>query len=215
VWMWPRWSDNVMYTNFGSAGWNIRNNSSANVMFLTNGGNVGIGTTTPTPTAKLDVNGNANVTGNFNATGTITGGTIEAKYQDVAEWVPSTQKLSPGTVVVLDRARANHVLASATAYDTGVAGVVSGQPGVILGVAGEGKVMVATTGRVKVRVDASHAPVRIGDLIVTSDVEGVAMRSEPVTLAGRQMHAPGTIIGKALEPLEKGVGEILVLLSLQ
>lgn len=26
---------------------------------------------------------------------------------------------------------------------------------------------------------------------------------------------PGTLIGKALEPLEKGVGEILVLLSLQ
>jgi hypothetical protein len=29
------------------------------------------------------------------------------------------------------------------------------------------------------------------------------------------MHRPGTIIGKALEPLDNGVGEILVLLSLQ
>jgi len=29
------------------------------------------------------------------------------------------------------------------------------------------------------------------------------------------MHRPGTLIGKALEPLEKGQGEILVLLSLQ
>jgi hypothetical protein len=29
------------------------------------------------------------------------------------------------------------------------------------------------------------------------------------------MHAPGTIIGKALEPLAGGKGEILVLLSLQ
>jgi hypothetical protein len=29
------------------------------------------------------------------------------------------------------------------------------------------------------------------------------------------IHRPGTIIGKALEPLEGGVGEILVLLSLQ
>jgi len=50
---------------------------------------------------------------------------------------------------------------------------------------------------------------------VTGDAEGVAMRSEPVTLGARQFHAPGTIIGKALEPLEKGMGEILVLLSLQ
>jgi len=46
-WMWPRWSDNIMYTNFGSAGWNIRNSSSTSVMFMQNGGNVGIGTTTP------------------------------------------------------------------------------------------------------------------------------------------------------------------------
>ncbi len=41
------------------------------------------------------------------------------------------------------------------------------------------------------------------------------MKSEPVVVGGRQIHAPGTIIGKALEPLEGGVGEILVLLSLQ
>lgn len=54
-WMWPRWSDNTMYTNFGANGWNIRNNASNPVMFMTNGGNVGIGTTNPT--ATLDVNG--------------------------------------------------------------------------------------------------------------------------------------------------------------
>jgi hypothetical protein len=29
------------------------------------------------------------------------------------------------------------------------------------------------------------------------------------------MHRPGTLIGKALEPLSEGEGEILVLLSLQ
>jgi hypothetical protein len=102
-----------------------------------------------------------------------------------------------------------------SAYDTGVAGVVSAQPGLTLGEAGEGKALVATTGRVKVKVDASRAPIRAGDLLVTSDVEGVAMRSEPVSLGGVSMHRPGTIIGKALEPLASGTGEILVLLSLQ
>ena len=65
------------------------------------------------------------------------------------------------------------------------------------------------------KVDASKAPIQIGDLLVTSDVPGVAMKSTPVEFAGRKMHMPGTIIGKALEPLEKGKGEILVLLSLQ
>ncbi|HZW08043.1 MAG TPA: hypothetical protein VFF65_13045, partial [Phycisphaerales bacterium] len=117
--------------------------------------------------------------------------------------------------VVLDAGNSNHVLASTTAYDTRVAGVVSEQPGVLLGVGGEGKVMVATTGRVKVRVDATRAPIRIGDLIVTDEIEGVGMRSEPVAISGRQFHAPGTIIGKALEPLAEGRGAILILLSLQ
>ena len=96
-----------------------------------------------------------------------------------------------------------------------MAGVVSAEPGVILGVGGEGKLKVATTGRVKVKVDATRSPIKVGDLLVTSDAEGVAMKSEPVEVGGRKMHSPGTIIGKALEPLASGTGEILVLLSLQ
>jgi hypothetical protein len=203
------------YNRTGSAYVPVAIDGSKVIINPNSGGNVGIGVNAPTE--KLHVVGNINVTGpgNINASGTITGGNIQAKYQDVAEWVPSTQELAAGTVVVLDSTRSNHVLASSEAYDTRVAGVVSARPGLILGEGGEGKVMVATTGRVKVRVDATRAPIRIGDLLVTSGAEGVAMKSEPVALGGRKMHAPGTIIGKALEPLEKGVGEILVLLSLQ
>lgn len=174
---------------------------------ITNAGNIGIGTTSPAKT--LDVAGDVNVSG------TITGGIIVAKYQDVAEWVPSSQKLPAGTVVVLDTDRSNHVMASLKAYDTRVAGVISEQPGVILGEGGEGKLMVATTGRVKIKVDATRSSVRVGDLLVTSDVEGMAMKSEPLSLGGAAIHRPGTLIGKALEALDKGTGEILVLLSLQ
>ncbi|HLL74046.1 MAG TPA: hypothetical protein VK421_02020, partial [Pyrinomonadaceae bacterium] len=120
-------NDLIFSTYSAAAGWLGR-------LTVSNGGNVGVGTTAPAE--RLHVEGNLKVTGN-----------IEAKYQDVAEWVPSVQKLAAGTVVIIDPSRSNHVLASASSYDTAVAGVVSAQPGLILGEGGEGKVMVATTGR--------------------------------------------------------------------
>jgi hypothetical protein len=145
----------------------------------------------------------------------VVDGNIAAKYQDVAEWVPATIKMAPGTVVILNSSRRNEVMPSIRAYDTAVAGVVSAQPGLILGEAGDSKARIATTGRVKVRVDATTRPINIGDLLVTSDRPGMAMLSEPLDLGAVKIHRPGTLIGKALEPLASGQGEILVLLSLQ
>jgi hypothetical protein len=155
--------------------------------------------------------------GSYTFPGNVTvNGNIAAKYQDVAEWVPASHVIPAGTVVVLDPTQSNHVTASTQRYDSRVAGVISLQPGLTLGEEAAGRVLVATTGRVKVKVDASNGPIQIGDLLVTSDKEGVAMKSRPVMLGGVPIHRPGTLIGKALEPLAKGrQGEILVLLSLQ
>src|SRR5437667_1475644 len=157
-------------------------------------GSVGIGTSNPQ--APLDVNGNLNVTGNATVSGNIA-----AKYQDIAEWTSARSQLSSGTVVSLDTLRSNSVMASNKAYDTRVAGVISAQPGVILGEGGPNRVLVATTGRVKVRVNANRYPIHISDLLVTSNTTGVAMMSQPFRVHGQIMHRPGTIIGKALESL--------------
>lgn len=147
--------------------------------------------------------------------GSVSGANIQAHFQDVAEWVPATSDLEPGTVVALNPARNNEVMTSSRSYDTTVAGVVSAQPGLILGVAGEGREQIATTGRVRVKVDARKHPIAVGDLLVSSETPGKAMRSVPLEIAGNTLHRPGTIIGKALEPLGGGEGEILVLLSMQ
>ncbi|HUR82116.1 MAG TPA: hypothetical protein VM733_15225 [Thermoanaerobaculia bacterium] len=180
---------------------------SPKIFVIDGAGNVGIGVWAPA--AALHVAGNAQFDG------TVTGTNIRAQYQDVAEWVPSDEDLAPGTVVVLDAKIGNGVTASHRSYDTTVAGVVSAQPGIILGEQSASKEQVATTGRVRVKVDASRGAIAVGDLLVTSDKPGYAMRSTPIDVGGALLHRPGTIVGKALEPLGSGEGEILVLLSLQ
>jgi hypothetical protein len=165
-------------------------------------GNIGLGTITPT--SKLHVAGDVVVDGN-----------IGAKYQDVAEWVDATEPLEAGTVVVIDGASKNRVRRATAAYDSAVAGAVSAQPGIKLGEAGAGRVLVAQSGRVRVKADARYGAIRAGDLLVTSPNRGHAMRSKPVRVGDALLHRPGTVLGKALEPLPTGTGEILVLITLQ
>ncbi|MGH7244849.1 MAG: tail fiber domain-containing protein [Phycisphaerales bacterium] len=57
-WMYPRWSDNTTYTNFGSNGWRIRSNALQDVLAMLPNGNVGVGTATPAMALHVVRNGN-------------------------------------------------------------------------------------------------------------------------------------------------------------
>jgi hypothetical protein len=176
--------------------------ASNQMMAITTAGNVGIGTMNPT--AKLQVAGNVTVDGN-----------IGAKYQDVAEWVDSAEPLEVATLVVIDSLATNRVTAAEHAYDYRVAGAVSAQPGVVLGEPGAGRVLIAQSGRVRVKADATHGAIHPGDILVSSQTRGHVMRSTPIKINGQLIHRPGTVVGKALQALPGGRGEILVLLTLQ
>jgi len=198
------WALREGVTDAGSLHFDIYNSGSPkSALSILQSGNIGVGTTTPAQ--RLHVVGNLRVDGN-----------ISALYQDVAEWVESNEAIASATVVIADADEINRVkISPGVAYDTAVAGVVSAQPGVLLGEEKPGKVAVAQSGRVLVKVDASYGAIRAGDLLVTSPVPGYAMRSQPVMLGDVPIHRPGTILGKALQPLVSGRGEILVLLTLQ
>jgi hypothetical protein len=136
-----------------------------------------------------------------------------AKYEgggsDVAEYFAVNDDVEPGTVMVIDPAGGNKLQCSTTAYDTTVAGIVSSSPGISLGVnedANEGEELIAVAGRVSCKVDATYAPIKPGDLLTTSATRGHAMKATTPQI--------GTILGKALEPLESGTGVIEVLVTL-
>jgi len=167
------------------------------------GGNVGIGTLNPQYT--LDV---AGVTRTHSII--ITGGS------DLAEPFKTGPDLLPkGSVVIIDPEHPGDLKLSSKAYDTRVAGIISGangiNPGVSLHQDGilEGGQNVALTGRVYVLADATSGAINPGDLLTTSTTPGHAMK---VTHHSR---AVGAILGKAMTGLKEGRGTVLVLVTLQ
>lgn len=135
---------------------------------------------------------------------------------DVAEPFPmSVPDIPKGAVVIIDEEHPGQLKLSERAYDTRVAGIVSGANGVNPGLTLSqrdrmgGDRQVALTGRVYVQADAANGSIAPGDLLTTSGVPGHAMK---VTDHAR---AQGAVLGKAMTALPSGRGFVLVLVSLQ
>lgn len=125
----------------------------------------------------------------------------------------SSADIEPGTVMAIgEDAR---LVESDRAYDKRVAGIVSGagdyKPGIVLGKddSCKDRVPLALIGKVFCKVDATQAPIEVGDLLTTSPTQGHAMKAED------PLKAFGAVIGKALAPLSEGRSLLPILVALQ
>jgi hypothetical protein len=165
-------------------------------------------------------NGGVGITGIGKLAGQFFGdvevtGDIRLVNADCAEDfdIAGTEQIEPGTVMVIDPVGA--LQQSQQAYDKRVAGVISGagdmRPGIVLDKRQSlgNRLPVALLGKVYCKIDAQYSPIEVGDLLTTSPTPGHAMK------AADPFKAFGSVIGKALRPLESGQGLIPILIALQ
>jgi len=125
-----------------------------------------------------------------------------AARTDLAEMVTVTggaESSEPGDVMVIDPLGRGRMQVSTEVRSRLVAGICGAA-------AGSDEIPLAVAGIVPCKVSAENGAISVGDLLVTSGTPGHAMRDEDP--------AVGTVLGKALEPLEDGSGVIRVLVTL-
>ena len=146
---------------------------------------------------------------------TVLGGSDVAEPYNVA--AAGDVKALPGMLVVIDGEKVGQMRVASRAYDTSVAGIISGangiRPGITLtqkGTIADGALPVASIGRVWCWCDAdANGAITAGDMLTSSDTPGHAMR------ATDHQRRDGAVIGKAMSSLKSGKGLVLVLVSLK
>jgi len=139
---------------------------------------------------KSGTNGTGDIGQNDNRFGTIYGEASSAQYADLAERYLADEAYKPATVVVFGGKY--EITQSTESHQRSVAGVISTKPAYLMNDAEEDGLAVALQGRVPCQV---QGPINKGDLVVTSDIPGVAQRLDDAK------YMPGCVIGKALETI--------------
>lgn len=172
--------------------------------------NTGIGLFAFSNGTAAKFQGDIHVTGNI-----LADGDIVLSNADCAEDfdIVDADIVEPGTVMVVGDEGV--LQQSGQAYDKRVAGVISGagnyKPGIVLDKqhSQSNRKPIALLGKVYCKVDASYAPIEVGDLLTTAPTPGHAMK------ATDPLKAFGAVIGKALRPLREGQGLVPILIALQ
>ena len=156
------------------------------------------------------VNTGANATGNIGSStlyfNTAFVKATSAQYADLAEMYVADANYNPGTVVEFG---GNFEITQTTvSCSTAVAGIISTDPSYLMNSAqpGEFVLPVALTGRVPCRV---LGPVKKGDVLISSNIPGVAQRIganwQPGCTVGKAME---TIIDHSVQTIEVAVGRL-------
>jgi len=154
--------------------------------------------------------------GNVCTDGAYYGASFNSGSADVAEWVPVSEPVEPGDVLELDPDHPGHYRKSLGPCSDLVAGVVSTDPGFVLGSSSstldsghwtDNSALLALIGIVPVKVTDEGGLIQPGDLLVASSTAGYAMHWDP------EDRAPCALVGKALESMSGSQGVILVLLT--
>jgi hypothetical protein len=170
------------------------------------GGESKVGIGTENPETKLHVEGTTKT-----QILEITGGGDGAEYFNTA----GIEKLEKGSLVVIDEENEGKLKTSSSAYDTRIAGVISGAGGVNPGITLkqhevlEGDELVSLWGRVYVNATTENGKIQPGDFLTSSNTEGHVMK------ATKKRKSRGAIIGKALSRLDEGEGLVLILIQHQ
>lgn len=159
----------------------------------------------------LDVKGQAKIAGDLEVDGDI-----QLPDKDIAErfTVADESVCPPGTVMIIGEG--GSLVPCERQYDRRVVGVVAGastlRTAITLGADPAAKTAganIALIGTAYCRVDADIAPIEVGDLITTSATAGHGMK------AADPARSFGAVIGKALAPLNAGLGLVPIVLALQ
>jgi len=128
---------------------------------------------------------------------------------DLAEmYYTRDDSMGPAMVVSIDDFTDAGVKQSDIAYDKNILGVITTQPGMILGSAmipeGTRPIYVALSGRVPVKVTTENGKIRAGDYITSSSIPGVAMKAIK----------SGPVIGQALSDFDgDGIGMVTLFIK--
>jgi hypothetical protein len=187
-------------------------------MYISQNGNVGIGTVSPG--AALEVNGTALVDNGLYFPGSSTpqtqpwtGVLCGGDYAEAVDASGDRKHYEPGDVLILASEGTGEVEKSDEPYSTLVAGIYATRPGAIgrrqtLPESAD-EVPMAMVGIVPTKVTTENGPIRRGDLLVSSSKMGYAMKG---TDRSRML---GAVLGKAMGSLDAGTGVIEVLVTLQ